>query len=439
MKEIKELLNIAEVQRLKEVLGEEADLHLVGGVVRDTILGKKPKDIDLATRLTPDEMLVRFNRAGIGSVPTGIRRGTMTALVDGEPIEITTFRNYKDENTFTDSIEEDLSARDLTINAIAVSVNTGEIVDPFDGLDDLENGIVRAVGDANVRFTEDPHRIIRMVRFGAASGRMISPLTLLAAHENFHLVADVAIERINAEFIKIMTSEFPVEALKLLIEIGFMDMFIPELLELDGVKQNHWHIHDVLGHTLKVVEHTPRNRILRVAALLHDIGKPASLTVGDDGVRHFIGHELAGLDIAERILERLKFTNSDKKVILKLIRNHMRPTDGGGRSIRKTMAKLGEHFDLFVQLKKADRLGGKLIENFEEEWQKFLDRVEKEKNRKVVAPFDHLNISGNDIIKLGIKQGPEVGRVLKELQELVLEEPEINNRETLIEIAKGLV
>ena len=423
---------------LQEVLGKEAELHLVGGAVRDLILGSKIKDLDLATKFTPEEMIEAFEAEGLRWIPTGLRRGTITVLIEGEPIEITTFRNPKQEDVYTDSICEDLPARDFTINAVAIELEGAKIVDPFHGMFDIKQGRVRAVGDARARFIEDPHRILRMVRFGKAYGRSVEEETMQAARSLAHRLEIISTERIHDELIKIITSEFPKAAFEQMLELGILKIILPELVETVGVKQNKWHLWDVFTHILNVVERCPRDKITRMAALLHDIAKPRCITEDANG-RHFLEHEDVGAELAEEILYRLKFSVVDIKAIKLLIKEHMRSIEGGPRCIRRTMHRMGELFPKWLDLKKADKLLGVYglkPDEFKKEWEKFLGKVEKERNRKEKTPFDHLEISGHDILNLGVTQGPEVGKILKHLHDKVLDEPEVNKKEILIKLVE---
>lgn len=426
------------VKELVRVLGPDADLHIVGGAIRDALLNVEAHDLDFATRLHPREMIARFQSNGIKFIETGIRRGTITALIDGEPVEVTTFRNYENENTFTETIEEDLSARDLTINAIAINVHTGKVVDPFNGQADLEEGVLRTVGEAVKRFEEDPHRIIRLVRFAAKLGFVIHPATQKAAVASRFLLEDVAIERIEAELVKILTIEDGHKvafAIGLLEELGILEIFIPELSECVGVEQNHFHIFDVFGHILSVLKNSPNILSVRLAALLHDVAKPRTITVGDDGVRHFLTHEDVGAELAKEILQRLKFPADLTRNVCKLISEHMRPINVGPRGARRLIKEVGELLPEWIELKKADKLGGrpeKSAEIFEAKWKKFLSVIEAEQNRKDTHPFETLAINGRDVLDAGVKEGPEVGRILGELMELVLDTPEFNTREKLL-------
>lgn len=441
MKNVLELIHNPVVRELQEALGEDAQLHLVGGIVRDCLLNKSAKDLDLATRLTPAQMIERLEAAGIKFIPTGIRRGTITALVQGEPVEITTFRNPKQENVYTETIEEDLVARDFTVNAIALRVSDGTLVDPFDGIGDLAKRLVKAVGVAQERFKEDPHRMLRMVRFGALEGWTVDPDTLAAAKECHKLLWNVSVERINAELVKIVTSDQVMKAFQTLAELNLLEAVIPELLPSVGFEQNKYHAHDVFTHILMVVSAVPKsNKIVRLAALFHDIGKPASLTVEEDGARRFLGHEDVGAIITRSAMRRLKFSNDDLEQVVKLVKFHMFSLDAGPKAVRRLMKQMGDQFEDLVELKRADWFGGRILGfDLDDKWSEFEKTVEKAKVVTQTHKLNFLAIRGEDVLSLGIKPGPLVGKILAEVGELVMDEPELNDRDTLLNLLPEII
>lgn len=435
---MKDLMRNHIVNRLFHILGKDESLHLVGGAVRDFLLNKEPKDFDFATKLRPQEMVRLFQANHIHFIETGIRRGTLTAMIDHQPVEVTTFRNYENENTFTNTIEEDLSARDFTINAIAVNVATGKVVDPFKGEQDLKDGVLRAVGDATKRFTEDPHRMIRAIRFIAKlelvpAENLLKDITAMAED-----VQGIAKERIHDELVKILMMEDAlavVRAFRLMRVTKILDQIIPELVECIGVEQNGFHLFDVFDHIMSVLGKTLPVLELRLAALLHDVAKPKTVTVGEDGVRHFLTHEDVGAEMATEILTRLKFPTATIKQVHVLIKEHMRSTDMGPKGVRRLIKELGDLLPLWLELKHADKMGGRpeeILEKFKDKWEVFLARLEHEMNRKETHPFETLAIGGKDILNAGVKQGPEVGKILNEFMELVLDNPELNTRDELL-------
>lgn len=443
-KELKKLLANPIITKLLVVFGQEADLHVVGGAVRDALLNREADDIDLATRLTPDQVIEKLDDACLPWIPTGIRRGTITALIRTVPVEITTFRDYNNENTFTETIEEDLIARDFTINAIALSVNDGEIKDPFNGVGDLKTKTLRSVGNPLFRFAEDPHRILRFVRFTHQLGFTPDLSTEEGAKKLVESLNIVSVERIKKEFVKILLCDNPANALNHLLELGALKFVVPELLDCVGFEQNSHHIFDVWGHTLEVVSNVPPVKELRLAALFHDIAKPRCLSVDDGGNRHFLGHEDIGSDLAKEIMKRLKFSKADVDVVTTLVKEHMRPTiEGGPKSIRRTIKKVGkELFPFWLILKEADRTkGGHVLnDDFSDKWKEFLTMVSEVTDK--IEQHSHgltLAIGGKDLLSLGLKPGPTVGEVLKKLEDLILDCPEKNNKQELIEEAKEII
>jgi len=429
-----------EIRTIHKVLRRDAELHLVGGCVRDALRNRVQKDFDLATKLPPEEVINRFQDAGFRFVETGIRRGTVTVVVNFQNFEITTFRVKGEETRFSKTIEEDLSARDFTINAIAFSLNDNKLIDPFDGVKDIENRILRTVGNAEDRFNEDPHRILRGIRF-AANGFPFFDEELNNATINLaHRLEEVATERIQAEFEKIMLTPNVSQALADLQRIGFFEIFLPEFVKTFDCAQNNHHKHDVWTHTCLCVDNTPANLVVRLAALFHDVGKPLVKTKIGDKIQ-FLGHEEKSAEIAQEALTRMKFPRKVIDAVVLLVAEHMRDIHTTPKSVRKTMRKLGEQFENWIILKKADRTAGRAVESekkFEEEWKKFIEAVEKEKKAEIKLPFRHLNIDGRDIMKLGVKEGPEVGRILKELEEFVIENPCKNRKDFLITKVKEI-
>lgn len=428
------------VIKIKEAL-KDPNLCLVGGAVRDALEGKSDGDcvdFDFATKLPPLTVTSNlWKEAGLHSF-NALRRGTVFAKVDGIRVDITTFRNPKDELKCVETIEEDLAARDFTINAIALNVNTGELIDPFNGIADIKDKVVRCVGDPDTRFTEDPHRIIRMVRFSAAAGRAVTVPTLYAAKRLVQLSSNVAMERMGVEIYKILISDFPGNGIRFLKEIGLLDILIPELVATVGCTQNKYHLHDVFEHTLSVLDGISKHSVhARAAALFHDIGKPRCKTIKEDGECQFLGHEDVSEEICKEVLARLKFSSYFTEKVSTLVKEHMRSIQSGKKGIRRLIKDLEyTHYclDSWLELKEADLFGGR-PENvsFKKEWEDFLVEFNKVRYEEPkTTNIKTLAISGKDIIGLGFKEGPIIGHILKALEELVLENPENNTREYLI-------
>jgi tRNA nucleotidyltransferase/poly(A) polymerase len=433
---------IAELPALKAItgmLGEKGQPHLVGGAVRDAILGLGSEDLDVATALSPQEVLERASRAGMRTVETGIAHGTVLCVIDGVHVEVTSYRSPSDRTVHRPgrSIEEDLNGRDFTINALAYDLLTQKLVDPFRGEDDLRSGILRGVGDAEARFREDPLRILRMVRFGPAAGRTIAAETYAAAGPLTPLLSGVAVERIKNELDRMILLD-AVAAFRELYRLGILAKLFPEVEAMVGFEQNEFHIHDVYEHTMWVLGRTPPDRILRWSAFFHDFGKPPSLSIDDAGRRHFYGHEIFSAEIAERRLRALKFSNTEIESICRVVRHHMRPVDCGPSGIRRILRDLGDDLPVWHALKYADAPPKASIEEISSAMQRFDEMVEVEKERSAGLGLKRLVIDGNDLIQLGIPAGPKMGRILRAIDERVIEDPELNSRESLLALAKKL-
>jgi tRNA nucleotidyltransferase (CCA-adding enzyme) len=416
--------------------------YIVGGSVRDFITGTYvPKDYDIATNALPEEIIKFFNK----TIPTGIKHGTITVMINGNGYEVTTYRidgeyldNRRPEDvTFVSNLKEDLARRDFTINALAFNEDNG-VIDYFGGKLDLENKLIRAVGEPNKRFKEDALRMLRAIRFASSLNFEIEERTLQAIKANSNRVLNVSNERIRDELCKMLVSNNAAKALRLLEETKLLEFILPELQESVGFnQQNPHHDKDIFEHTLAVVENCPREVNLKVAALLHDIAKPICFTIDEDGIGHFYGHDKKGGILSAQILRRLKFDNESISKITILVKEHMnvleKPTDA---SVKRLINRVGVDLvrDLFA-LQRADALGSRFPEMRLEE----IDRVE-EKTRaileaKVPLAIGELAINGGDLIsEFSLRQGEEIGAMLKFLLEKVLENPEINSKEQLLAI-----
>jgi tRNA nucleotidyltransferase (CCA-adding enzyme) len=411
-----------------------AELYLVGGSVRDSFLTTADTDLDLATSLTALEVKERCDRRGIRIIQTGIQHGTVLAVIDEVHIEITTFRvpSSRDSHTTARDITTDLSGRDFTINALAFDVASHQCIDPFNGLSDLEHKIVRGVGSAEERFIEDPLRILRMIRFGDAQGRTIEDSTLTAAKKQVELLAKVSHERIKGELDKILLSPFPHLGIRKIHEIGALPYTIPELIPSVGFEQNKFHIHDVFEHTLWVLERTPQDLILRWSAIFHDIGKPHTLSVDPDGSRHFYSHETVSETLSKKRMKELRFSTDDTRAIASIVRHHMRPLDCGAPGVRRIIRDLGPQLAQWRQFKAADSPPTFTDEEFQNVAGRF-DQLLTTELAKISGPsYGKLAISGEDLKALGVNPGPEMGKLIKELEELVIEDPAMNTKETLL-------
>jgi tRNA nucleotidyltransferase (CCA-adding enzyme) len=431
---------LAEGPRLAPIvlaLGSDADVHLVGGAVRDLALGAAASDIDIASRLLPEEAALRCVRSGLKVVETGLKHGTITIVHEGEHIELTTFRqpNPHHVNKYALSITEDLGGRDFTINALAVSLSSYALVDPFLGLSDLASRTLRCVGDASQRFNEDPLRLLRMIRFGVAAGRTVTPQTLEAAQRHAERILEVSPERVQVELKRILVTAHPAAAIRQMLALGLLKLVLPELIPMVGVEQNEFHTEDVFDHTLSVLERCPPNAMLRLIALFHDSGKPATLSVGEDGRRHFYEHETVSERLCLAALERLKFSGEEITHVSRVVRMHMRPIECGPPGIRRILRDVAPYYDDWRTFKYADAppimaddMVLQRLSQFDEMVAAELRRREKQGNR--------LAVRGDDLIALGMKPGAAMGKLLKELEELVIENPDRNTKEELLREAQ---
>lgn len=413
--------------------------YLVGGAVRDLLRETTPKDIDLATTAHPEEIL-RLLSDRYSVIPTGIRFGTVTVLLDDEPVEITTLRiesDYLDRRRpstvrFTDRIEEDLARRDFTINAMAFDLRDGRLIDPFGGRRDLRRGIVRAVGDPEQRFREDALRTLRAVRFAVRLGFEIEPKTLEAARKKSFLLEFVAWERIARELKEMLLSEQPGRAIRLLRRIDALHLILPEVEACWDFDQRNPHHADLLHeHLLKVMERVPARWPLRLAALLHDVGKPATRTVDERGIAHYYGHERVGAELTRRVCRRLRLSHADTARAVFLVRMHMLPPEAGPRVFRRLLREVGaEATEDLVYLREAD-----LAVHAHAPKLKLRERLEQvlaEKQQTV-----RLAVNGYDVMQAtGLSSSPEVGRILRRLQEIVDGDPTLNQRETLLRLLR---
>ncbi len=432
--------------RLKEVLGPEAELVIVGGAVRDELLGRPHADWDLATSLMPQTVMARARAAGLKVIPTGLQHGTVTVLLEDRPVEVTTFRSdgdYLDGRRPASvrlgvGLREDLSRRDFTINAMALPVGGGDLVDPFGGQADLAARTIRAVGDPLQRFAEDGLRPLRACRFAAQLGFAVESSTLAAIPLRLEVARMVSVERVFTELDKLLRGSEPHRGLVLLADSGLLDLWLPELRPMLGCGQNLHHRHDVWIHTLEVVRQVPADSGLRWAALLHDVGKPGTRSTGPDGEVHFYGHEARSLDLAEGILERLKASHALRKDMAALIRHHgTHPTDAwGDAACRRFLGRLAEDslpLERWAAFRLADQLGKGLdLEDRMGEHQALLARLGA---LAAVAPpstVRDLALDGAALMELaGRPGGPWLGTLQRRLLEAVIEDPGLNTTEAL--------
>lgn len=416
--------------------------YLVGGSVRDILLNKQPKDYDIATSATPNQIKNMFSHV----VLTGEKYGTVTVVTDKGDAEITTLREdgiYKDYRkpesvNFTNNIIKDLSRRDFTINAIAFNIYDG-LIDPFNGMQDITNKNIKTVGNPDDRLAiEDSLRMMRAIRFSCQLGFDIDKNTLSSIKKNHYLIYKISKERIRDELIKILTSDTPDYGINLLVETGLMDYIIPELSKCVGFdQQNPAHNKNIFDHTLSVLKNVPNILVLRLAALLHDIAKPKTFSINGNGIGHFYKHYSIGADMSKDILMKLKFDNKTIEKVVILVKEHMTKTHGfNKKSIKKLINRVGvENLDLLFKLQTADIIGSAPPYDFNNIIQT-KQQVEKILNEKQPLTVKDLDINGYDLMELGVKPSKEMGEILNNLLDIVLEQPELNNKNTLIKMVK---
>ena len=414
----------------------------VGGCVRDLLRGIEPHDWDITTSATPDEMLQLFSGFRLAPVSSGgIKHGTVTVILDHEPVEVTTFRcdgEYSDGRRpdsvgFSRNLSDDLSRRDFTINALCIDEN-GEIVDMFGGREDLKNGIIRAIGDPDRRFTEDALRILRALRFSAAFGFEIEQATSESMLRNFNRLELLARERIGAELAKLICApHFLTTALKYK---QLLCMAVPELAPTVGMYQREdYHSYDVYEHTIRSVAAAPCDTTLRWTMLLHDIGKPAC----SDGQGHFHRHESVGVPIAEEILKRFNCGRAQREQILTLIAKHCVPLSSDRMKLKKQLAKYGENTVLrLIEVKRADCMAQRpeIAAARLAELEKIKAAVDEIISEKPALTLSQLAVSGRDLLELGFEPSPKIGALLKQMLELVISESLPNERGSLLEFAR---
>lgn len=420
--------------------------YLVGGAVRDLLRGATPGDWDLATDATPEEVMRLFRRV----IPTGIKHGTVTILFKDLKLETTTFRTestysdgrHPDAVRFAATIEEDLSRRDFTMNAIAVELPDGRIVDPFGGEKDIRAKLIRCVGDPAERFAEDGLRPLRATRFSAQLGFSLDGPTLDAIPSALPKTAMVAVERIRDELDKTLSAERPSIGFIAMEKTGLLKLILPELALCRGVDQKGFHRFDVLDHSLLTCDGAPRERlVVRLAALLHDIGKPLVRELGKDGIWTFHRHEEESARLAQDILERLRYPTAIVEAVVHLVAIHMFHYEESwtDAAVRRFVVRVGEQnlADAYA-LRRADTYGTFGVQPPPEAGAPLADRVERVLAAGRALSIRDLAVTGEDLAAIGVARGPRMGLLLKELLETVLDDPEMNMKETLLEIVRRM-
>lgn len=418
--------------------------YVVGGAVRDMLMGKSPHDFDIATSAKPFQIKQLFRR----TIDTGLKHGTVTVVENNTGFEVTTYRTegayidgrHPSSVSFVASIEEDLQRRDFTMNAMAYSPLRG-LVDCTGGQEDLEAGLIRCVGEPERRFSEDALRMLRAVRFSAVLGFGIEDETARAIRKCSAMIRKISAERIRDELNKILMSPRP-EDIKKLHTSGLLQYIIPELEACVGEKQkNKYHIYNVFEHILCTVKNTPTDLALRWAALLHDIGKPLCASCDSNGIIHFYGHHRESVKLANDILHRLRFDKDTIHDILVLIESHDVRIENNPPGVKRMMTRTGAPlFEKLLLLQEADNLAKNL--KFFKDKKKKLDETSDIYKRILTErqPYliNDLAVNGKDLIKIGFKPGRELGDCLKKLLDEVILNPDLNRREYLLVKAKEI-
>ncbi len=427
------------------------ECYMVGGSVRDLLLGIDSFDYDFATNARPEQIMKLFPRVA----PTGIKHGTVTILTGSGEYEVTTFRSdgdysdgrHPDKVYFSDTLDEDVRRRDFTINGLAYDLKNDKIIDLVGGLSDLENKIIRTIGDPVERFSEDGLRTLRACRFSSklsSLGFTIDEETFNAISKTNEIVKKVSAERIRDELLKILQTPIPSVGIESMRKCGLLNLILPELDIAHGVDQNKYHMHDVYWHSLYTCDAAPIEiPLIRFTALLHDIGKVPSRGTGADGDFTFYNHEIVGTRMLKKIMKRLKFSNEDIERACNLSINHMfhykdEWTDG---AVRRFMRKVGvENIDELFRLRMADRQGNGSREGLPAPILKLQERIKKIITEENAITVRDLNINGNILMEqFKLKPGPVIGRILNELLEIILDEPDKNNQEILLEMSRGII
>ena len=427
---------------LEKLEGAGYEAFLVGGAVRDYVRDGSPaKDWDITTNALPEQVKQVFSSYHL--IETGLKHGTVTVIIDHEPLEITTYRidgdytdhRHPDAVQFTRSLREDLERRDFTMNALAYSPQNG-IVDLVGGRKDLEDGIVRCVGDPNRRFQEDGLRMLRALRFASVYGMAIEAETASAIHRNKELLKGIAAERIQVELTKMLCGKGVAKTLKEFADV--IAIPIPEILPMLHFEQhNPHHDRDVWDHTIAVIDSISPKPVLRWAALLHDIGKPQCFSMGEDGIGHFFGHAEKSTAMADEILNRMRFDNAGKERIIRLARYHDMPITADRKLVKRLLSKHGEEAARqLIELHRADTLGQSAIcvprlATFEAA-NAMLDKLLQEEQ---CFSLKDLAVNGNDMMAIGLK-GKSIGKALQACLDAVLDERVPNDHADLLALAQ---
>lgn len=429
---------------LKALQNEGFESYVVGGCVRDSIMGKTPFDWDITTSALPEKTIDIFEALGCKVIKTGIKHGTVTVIKDHKPFEVTTFRidgEYTDRRrpdgvSFTASLSEDLKRRDFTINAIVADCD-GNIKDAFGGIDDINRKVIKAIGDPDKRLNEDALRIMRALRFASVLGFKIDPELQKSLRKNKELLRDIAPERINAEFSKLICGEN--FSWVLLNFTDIIEVFIPEISPCIGFDQkNIHHIYNVWEHSVRAVEATPADLILRLTMLFHDIEKPSCFFIGEDHQGHFYGHAKKSAETTEKILRRLRYDNKTIKEVTELIELHDVEIVPEKKPVLRRMGKMGkENFQKLISVKYADNAAqSPIVLSRRNEFKKIEEIAAQAQRESSCFNLKSLSVNGKDLIDAGFHEGREIGETLRFLLESVIDGKCINEKNELLNFAE---
>jgi len=405
---------------------------IVGGAIRDSLLGCQAKDWDVATDATPDSIHDLFPEM----TSFNLKHGTVTLVSKGKHFEVTTFRGIGGSSL---SIEEDLAHRDFTFNAMAYDITNKRIIDPFEGKQDIKKKLVRAVLNPIERFDEDPLRMMRAIRFSLELGYAIEPETLMAIKTLAQAIDKVAQERIRDELLKILMVRRPSAGFNVMRKSGLLKGILPELVEGYRKRQNNYHKYTIYRHIMETVDSIKGDPVLRLSALFHDIAKPR-VRKKINGRWRFLGHATASAGLTKEIMMRLKFSNDRITRVTHLIAHHMFDfkQELSDKAVRRFIKGIGaDNVDDLIALRKADDLAHGWGRDFQKDIEKFENRIDSQIKKSHPFTISDLAVNGHDVMKIvGLQPGPRVGQILNQLLEAVIEKPEYNQKDRLIKILK---
>jgi len=418
----------------RRLIKDGCQAFIVGGALRDSLLGCQAKDWDMATDATPERIHDLFSDMS----RFDLKHGTVTLVSRGRHFEVTTFRGT---GGYGVSIEEDLSHRDFTFNAMAYDITHKRIIDPFGGKADMKKRVVRAVLNPLDRFHEDPLRMMRAIRFSLQLGYSIEPETLMAINPMAQAIDMVAKERLRDELLRILLVSKPSAGFNLMRRTGLLKGILPELLEGYRRRQNNYHKYTIYRHTMETVDSIDKDPVLRLSALFHDIAKPR-VRKKIKGRWRFFGHATVSAELSREIMLRLRFSNEWIDRVAHLVANHIfdYKKELSDRAIRRFIKRIGaDNINDIIMLRKADNLAHGRGRDFEKDIEEFKNRINSQIKRSYPFTVSDLAVNGHDVMDvLGLQPGPRVGKILSQLLEVVIEKPQYNQKDRLIEVLKDM-